>query len=719
MRSPKPNAAAGGWTSHEKDGNVYYHNAASNATEWQPPKEIVQTSSAGFAAPAPVAALAPAPAPVGAIAPVAAVVTPAAPAAVVAPFGSTGGIAGASEPVKALWRQLLAVLKEDAVELVGNRRKKFERLRKIRAKKSKEEKARAEREAAEAEVEAAKFRAEDERLRKLTLLSMTKVDAPEAIERKAFVDNIGDFVNLERKGNALSAMGIGRKSETTASKALSWKSDVLAMPLSHIPATATDLWASAIQCFRNITGFMGDRSSTKQGGGHAEKLLKMLSGSATELRDEAYMQLIKQTTNNESTIEGSTLRGWQLFSIMSGSFPPSEDLLPYIMWYFKSSAEAHPPRASETDAPGIHEHAQASIARLDKLVSMAPRKEVAPTMEIEATKELLPVMVRVYLLDGTFETLPATSHTTATDMRNMMRELMGVEPTNMSGFGIFDIDNEGHERYLEPTERILDVCAYWSRLYGDLLQRDRKAADDFIANRFVFKVKQYYSLTHTPKYDTAAESILYVQAVYDVVKDRYPCLDEDCVKLAALQRQAEVPNTPITAEIAMRYLKESLCKSARLGEYVSEVNKVMETHVSKDPATCRKEYLKEVKSWKIYGSSFFWLEPVDRGTFGEKVFAAVNPRGVMFINPETKENFKTIPYSELPQWGHAEKSFVIFEGSLIKQVKHQFTTRTVGVTSEMNELIHGYVNEKVSKAASGVGDESASAAGAAAASGAG
>jgi len=617
----------------------------------------------------------------------------------------------APESIKALWRQLLSVLKEDADELVGNRRKKFERLRKIRAKKSKEEKARAELEAAEAAVEEAKFRKEEERLAKLTVLSMTNVTGPGSIDRKAFVDNIGDFVNLERKGTALSAMGIGRKSETSASKAMSWKSDVLAMPLSHIPKTATELWNSAIQCFRNITGFMGDRSSTKEGGGHAEKLLKMLSGSASELRDEAYMQLMKQTTNNASEIEGSTLRGWQLFSILTGSFPPSDDLLPYMLWYFKTTADAAPPRTSGLDPPGIHEHALASIARLSKLKTMAPRKEVAPTMEVEATKDLLPVMVRVYNLDGTFVTLPATSLTTATDLRNMIRELLGIEPTNMSGLGIFDIDDEGHERYLEPTERILDVVAYWLRLYGDLLQRDRKVADDFIPNRFVFKVKQYFGISHAAKYDHAAEHILYTQAVYDVVKDRYPCLDEDCVKLAALQRQVEMPNTPITAEAAKRYLKESLCESARLTEYVTEMNTVLATHAGKNADTCKKEYLKEVKSWKIYGSSFFWLEPVDRGTFGEKVFAAVNPRGVMFINPETKENFKTIPYAELPQWGHAEKSFVIFEGSLIKQTKHQFTTRTVGVTAEMNELIHGYVNEKVTKTG---GDDGAAAASASA-----
>jgi hypothetical protein len=380
-------------------------------------------------------------------------------------------------------------------------------------------------------------------------------------------------------------------------------------------------------------------------------------------------------------------------------------MLPLVLECFRRGKAEHTAKATDMDPPGVHEHASASIDRLKKLVTMSPRKEVATTMEIEATRELLPVMVRVYFLDGSFECLPATSHTTTTDVRNMLRELLGMESANMAGFALFDIDSEGHERFLEPTERILDVVTYWMRLYGDLLQRDRKAADNFEPNRLVFKVKQYFSLTHTPTFDKASENILYIQAVYDVVKDRYPCLDDDCVKLAAWQRQVEAPDSLLSIEDAKHYLKESLLASPKLPDYVEQINLLLVDLEGKTPWECRSAYLKEVKSWKIYGSSFFWLEPLDRGTFGDKVFAAVNPRGIMFINPETKENFKTIKYTELPQWGHAEKSFVMFEGSLVKQVKHQFTTRTLGVTAEMNDLIHGYLGEKASKVRAGITED--------------
>jgi hypothetical protein len=46
------------------------------------------------------------------------------------------------------------------------------------------------------------------------------------------------------------------------------------------------------------------------------------------LRDEIYMQLIKQLTQNPRP--DSVLRGWQLLALLSETFPPSNTALPYV-----------------------------------------------------------------------------------------------------------------------------------------------------------------------------------------------------------------------------------------------------------------------------------------------------------------------------------------------------------------------------------------------------
>jgi Rho GTPase-activating protein 39 len=54
----------------------------------------------------------------------------------------------------------------------------------------------------------------------------------------------------------------------------------------------------------------------------------------SQLRDELFLQLIKQTTNNESS--ESLLFGWQLIAISLNFFPPSHRLVPFMRDYIES-----------------------------------------------------------------------------------------------------------------------------------------------------------------------------------------------------------------------------------------------------------------------------------------------------------------------------------------------------------------------------------------------
>merc|ERR1712012_954799 len=58
----------------------------------------------------------------------------------------------------------------------------------------------------------------------------------------------------------------------------------------------------------------------------------------------------------------------------------------------------------------------------------------------------------------------------------------------------------------------------------------------------------------------------------------------------------------------------------------------------------------------------------------DEVFLAVNPKGVLIINPESKEVLAEHPYSEVPTWGHSGSSFVLHIGNLIRQTKLYFET---------------------------------------------
>ena len=270
---------------------------------------------------------------------------------------------------------------------------------------------------------------------------------------------------------------------------------------------------------------------------------------------------------------------------------------------------------------------------------MKPRREVPPSMEIEATKQLLPALVRLYMLDGTYEMLPCTSVTTSAELKAMMAEIQGIEPDNARGFSVFEIHDTEGERCLDEQERVMDAIAAWQRLFDEEKQRDGKKGAESPSFRLVFKVKHYFAIKNKPKVDESAQRLMFTQAVYDVVCDRYPCIDEDVVRLAALQRQAEHPNQDLKDVDLSRYVKQSLVESSRSREYLAEVNKELAKHKDKPPSVCRKEYLDYVKAWAIYGSSFFMVRPKNPAQFDlavDNCFLAINPRGIMIIDPETK-----------------------------------------------------------------------------------
>jgi hypothetical protein len=98
------------------------------------------------------------------------------------------------------------------------------------------------------------------------------------------------------------------------------------------------------------------------------------------------------------------------------------------------------------------------------------------------------------------------------------------------------------------------------------------------------------------------------------------------------------------------------------------------------------EYLRTVRSWQVYGSSFFLVERQNSADLPADVFLAVNPKGVLIINPETRATIAFHPYNALPTWGHSGQSFVLHVGSAAQQTKLYFGTPD---GREINDLIRG------------------------------
>ena len=146
------------------------------------------------------------------------------------------------------------------------------------------------------------------------------------------------------------------------------------------------------------------------------------------------------------------------------------------------------------------------------------------------------------------------------------------------------------ERHLDPEERVLDLVAYWQRLYAEektkgedgTAKKKKKHLSGNNFARIVFKVHQYYE---PQPGDTAAEDMMYKQAVFDVVSGRYPCGEKICVQLAGMQLQAEYGDAGMSAgdlkEKLSRYLPTKLSEGTRGSELSNAIKQNQAPHAGK------------------------------------------------------------------------------------------------------------------------------------------
>ena len=147
------------------------------------------------------------------------------------------------------------------------------------------------------------------------------------VKEMNMADWAADHYNVDRKGLL--------KRKTTIEKMLQWKPKLIKMALMSL--SDANLSEVAVQAFKSIVSYMGDRASKKEEGGHAHKLLDNTLKEPEELRDEVFCQLIKQTSNNPKP--GSVRKGWHMISICAGCFPPSKEFEPYLMSYCEKNSK--------------------------------------------------------------------------------------------------------------------------------------------------------------------------------------------------------------------------------------------------------------------------------------------------------------------------------------------------------------------------------------------
>nr|XP_051706532.1 unconventional myosin-VIIa isoform X11 [Oryctolagus cuniculus] len=182
-----------------------------------------------------------------------------------------------------------------------------------------------------------------------------------------------------------------------------------------------ELSQEACMAFIAVLKYMGDYPS-KRTRSVNELTDQIFEGAlkAEPLKDEAYVQILKQLTDNH--IRYSEERGWELLWLCTGLFPPSNILLPHVQRFLQS--RKHCPLAVDC------------LQRLQKALRNGSRKYPPHLVEVEAIQhKTTQIFHKVYFPDDTDEAFEVESSTKAKDFcQNIASRLL---LKSSEGFSLF------------------------------------------------------------------------------------------------------------------------------------------------------------------------------------------------------------------------------------------------------------------------------------------
>ncbi|CAL5029436.1 unnamed protein product [Urochloa decumbens] len=458
--------------------------------------------------------------------------------------------------------------------------------------------------------------------------------------------------------------------------------DMLCFQKDPIPTSllkiSSDLVSRSIKLFQVILKYMGiDSPAIISLEERIELVAKLYKHTLkrSELRDELFAQISKQTRNNPD--RGWSIRAWELMYLCASSMPPSKDIGAYLSEYVHYIAHG-----ATTDSD-VRVLALNTLNALKRSVKAGPRVTIPAREEIEALLTSRKLTTIVFFLDETFEEI---TYDMATTVADAVEELAGIIKLSVySSFSLFECrkvvngsksSEVGNEEYIGLDD---------NKYIGDLLSEFKSAKDrnkgEILHCKLVFK-KRLFRESDEAVSDPMFVQLSYVQLQHDYILGNYPVGRDDAAQLSALQILVEigfVDNPESCVEwisLLERFLPRQVAITRAKRDWELDIisrYQLME-HLSKDDA--RQQFLRILRTLPYGNSVFFSVRKIDDpiGLLPGKIILGINKRGVHFFRPVPKEYLHSAELRDIMQFGSSNTA--VFFKMRVAGVLHIFQFET-------------------------------------------
>ncbi|XP_031488283.1 kinesin-like protein KIN-14I isoform X2 [Nymphaea colorata] len=472
--------------------------------------------------------------------------------------------------------------------------------------------------------------------------------------------------------------GLQSREKFTLEDMLSFQKDPIPTSLLKVN---NDLVSRAVKLFQVVLKYMeveaADRVTPLSMDEKNELIGKLYKQSLkrSELRDELFVQLLKQTRNNQD--QHCLTRAWELMYLCTSAMPPSKDIGGYLSEYVHNVAYG-----GNIDDK-VQNLALNTLNALKRSVKAGPRYTIPAREEIDALLTGKKLTTIVFFLDETFEEITYDMTTTVADA---VEELAGIiKLSAYSTFSLFECRktvtgsksaDPGNEEYIALDD---------NKYIGDLLAEFKSVKDrskgEILHCKLSFK-KRLFRESDDAIADPMFVQLSYVQLQHDYMLGNYPVGREDAAQLSALQIFVEngfvvSPETCTDwTSLIERFLPRQIAITRARREWEVDIlsrYNLME-HLSRDDA--RQQFLRILKTLPYGNSIFFAVRKIDDpiGLLPGRIILGINKRGVHFFRPVPKEYLHSAELRDIMQFGSSNTA--VFFKMRVAGVLHIFQFET-------------------------------------------
>nr|XP_023027264.1 unconventional myosin-VIIb [Leptinotarsa decemlineata] len=417
------------------------------------------------------------------------------------------------------------------------------------------------------------------------------------------------------------------------------------IPNSHIHLYDPDNINIACSIFRDLNKYI--RSEVN--GERELQIIQSIIGYALEreeLRDEVFVQCMRQATNNPSS-EG-TERVWLLLCLCVVSFQPSKLLFRYFLSFLKKNLSQ----------PGrISQYVQWCLDNCNNN-KITVREHPPSSVEVAAMKRLGTIVCRFFFLDGRTKAIDVHPTDTAGDAAKKLAERLGLR--HLDGWAIYQSRPDGEE-HVRAHHYLYDIIARWelnqNKLmpHGGLVSLARKSGQAVSGgeNRFIFKRRLFKSSRELSQ-DPVEINLLYAQAVHSIVKcDDFPVTEKVALQLAGLQAQVALGNPKDNNKLEYytdidTFLPYRISRTRGDDVWIPIIAQAHRQYgANRTELTAKALYLSCVMQYPLYGTTMFSVTYRGYWSYGNALTLGVNCEGIMLIKNDDKFILNEFHYQDV------------------------------------------------------------------------